>query len=48
MSFLNELKTQANYTTTLNGAKTNASTGDACLDLFSSQEGCVTAIPGHR
>ena len=35
MSFLNELKTQANYTTTLNGAKTNASTGDACLDLFS-------------
>lgn len=34
MSFLTELKKEANYTTTLNGAKTHSSTGDACLDLF--------------
>ncbi|MBQ7785813.1 MAG: DUF2828 family protein [Clostridia bacterium] len=35
MSFLEELKNQANMTTTLNGAKTHATTGDGCLDLFS-------------
>ena len=34
MSYLNELKTEANYTRTLNGAKTHSSTGDACLDFF--------------
>lgn len=35
MSYLDNLKTEAQYTRTLNGAKTHGSTGDACLDLFS-------------
>lgn len=35
MSYLDNLKTESNYTKTLNGAKTHGSTGDACLDLFS-------------
>ena len=34
MSYLNQLKTEANYTRTLNGAKTHGTSGDACLDLF--------------
>ena len=34
MSYLENLKTEANYTRTLNGAKTHGSTGDACLDFF--------------
>lgn len=34
MSYLNNLKEQADYTRTLNGALTHGSTGDACLDLF--------------
>ena len=34
MSYLDELKTEASYTYTLNGAKTHGSTGDACLDFF--------------
>ena len=34
MSYLEQLKTEANYTRTLNGAKTHSSTGDACLDFF--------------
>ena len=34
MSYLEDLKTEADYTRTLNGAKTHSSTGDACLDLF--------------
>ncbi|MBR6184641.1 MAG: DUF2828 family protein [Clostridia bacterium] len=34
MSYLENLKTRANYTRTLNGAKTHGSTGDACLDFF--------------
>ncbi len=34
MSYLDDLKTEANYTSTLNGAKTHGSTGDACLDFF--------------
>lgn len=34
MSFLEQLKTEANYTRTTNGAKTHGSTGDACLDFF--------------
>ena len=32
--YLESLKTEANYTKTLNGAKTHGSTGDACLDFF--------------
>lgn len=35
MPYLDNLKTEANYTKTLNGAKTHSTTGDACLDLFS-------------
>ncbi len=34
MSYLKKLKKKANYTRTLNGAKTHGSSGDACLDLF--------------
>ncbi|MBQ9167161.1 MAG: DUF2828 family protein [Oscillospiraceae bacterium] len=34
MSYLENLKEQADYTRTLNGALTHGSTGDACLDLF--------------
>ena len=34
MSFLDNLKEEASFTETLNGAKTHASSGDACLDLF--------------
>ena len=35
MSYLENLEKEANYTRTLNGAKTHRSTGDACLDFFS-------------
>lgn len=34
MSYMENLQTEANYTCTLNGAKTHGSTGDACLDFF--------------
>lgn len=34
MSFVDQLKTEANYTHTMNGAKTHGSSGDACLDFF--------------
>ena len=34
MTYLDKLKTEANYTRTLNGAKTHGSTGSACLDFF--------------
>ena len=34
MSYLKNLKTEANTTRTLNGALTHGSTGDACLDFF--------------
>ena len=34
MSYLNELKKEAETTRTLNGAKTCSSSGDACLDFF--------------
>lgn len=34
MAYLDVLKEEANYTTTLNGAKTYATSGDACLDFF--------------
>lgn len=39
MSYLNELKTESNYTRTLNGAKTHGSTGNACLDFFAVSGG---------
>ncbi|MBR3494119.1 MAG: DUF2828 family protein [Clostridia bacterium] len=34
MNYLENLKTEANKTLTLNGAVTHGSTGDACLDFF--------------
>ncbi len=34
MSYLDNLKTEANYTCTQNGAKTHGTSGNACLDLF--------------
>ncbi len=34
MSYVNELRTQAGYTRTMNGAMTHGATGSACLDLF--------------
>ncbi|HAD19963.1 MAG TPA: DUF2828 domain-containing protein [Lachnospiraceae bacterium] len=34
MSYLDKIKTEANHTRTLNGAKTHGSTGKACLDFF--------------
>ena len=34
MGYLENLKTEANYTRTLNGAMTHSSSGDACLDFF--------------
>ena len=39
MTYLDNLKTEANYTRTLNGAKTHGSTGDACLDFFAISGG---------
>ena len=39
MSYLDNLKEQADYTRTLNGALTHGSTGDACLDLFAMAGG---------
>ncbi len=39
MSYLDNLRTFANYTTTLNGAKTHSTSGDACLDLFAVASG---------
>ena len=34
MTFLDQLKTEANYKKTMNGARTHGTSGDACLDLF--------------
>ena len=34
LSYIENLKKEANYTRTLNGALTHGSTGDACLDFF--------------
>lgn len=39
MSYLENLKEQADYTRTLNDALTHGSTGDACLDLFAMAGG---------
>ena len=45
MSYLESLKTEANYTRTLNGAKTHGSTGDACLDFFAVAGGMRYRAP---
>lgn len=48
MSYLDNLKTEANYTRTLNGAKTNGSTGDACLDFFAVAGGMRYRSPADQ
>ncbi len=48
MSYLENLKTEANYTRTLNGAKTHGSTGDACLDFFAVSGGMRYRKPADQ
>ena len=48
MSYLDDLKTEANYTLTLNGAKTHGSTGDACLDFFAVAGGMRYRRPADQ
>ena len=48
MSYLENLQTEANYTRTLNGAKTHGSTGDACLDFFAVAGGMRYRSPGEQ
>ena len=48
MSYLDKLKTEANYTRTLNGAKTHGSTGDACLDFFAVAGGMRYRRPSEQ
>ena len=48
MSYLANLKTEANYTHTLNGAKTHGSTGDACLDFFAVAGGMRYRRPADQ
>ena len=48
MSYLANLKTEANYTRTLNGAKTHGSTGDACLDFFAVAGGMRYRRPADQ
>ena len=48
MSYLERLKTEANYTRTLNDAKTHGSTGDACLDFFAVSGGMRYRKPADQ
>lgn len=48
MSYLSNLKTEANYTRTLNGARTHGSTGDACLDFFAVAGGMRYRRPADQ
>ena len=48
MSYLDNLKTEADYTRTLNGAKTRGSTGDACLDFFAVAGGMRYRRPADQ
>ncbi|MDO5132299.1 MAG: DUF2828 family protein [Eubacteriales bacterium] len=48
MSYLDNLKEEANYTRTLNGAKTHAGTGDACLDFFAVAGGMRYRRPSDQ
>ena len=51
MSFLDNLKEEASFTETLNGAKTHSTSGDACLDLFAVAGTVTTAAssdPQHH
>ena len=48
MSYLENLKTEASYTHTLNGAKTHGSSGDACLDFFAVAGGMRYRRPSEQ
>ena len=48
MSYLDNLKKEANYTRTLNGAKTHGSSGDACLDFFAVAGGMRYRRPADQ
>ena len=48
MSYLEDLKTEAEYTLTLNGAKTHGSTGNACLDFFAVSGGMRYRRPADQ
>ena len=48
MSYLDQLKIEANYTRTLNGAKTHGSTGNACLDFFAVAGGMRYRKPSEQ
>ncbi len=48
MGYLDNLKTEANYTRTLNGAKTHGSTGNACLDFFAVAGGMRYRRPADQ
>ena len=48
MSYLDNLKTESNYTRTLNGARTHSSTGDACLDFFAVAGGMRYRRPAEQ
>ena len=48
MSYLDHLKTEANYTRTMNGAKTHGSSGDACLDFFAVAGGMRYRRPADQ
>ena len=48
MSYLENLKTEAGYTRTLNGAKTHGTTGDACLDFFAVAGGMRYRRPADQ
>ncbi len=48
MSYLEKLKTEADGSRTLNGAKTHGSTGDACLDFFAVSGGMRYRKPADQ
>ena len=48
MSYLDELKKEASYIRTLNGAKTHSSTGNACLDFFAVAGGMRYRRPADQ
>ena len=48
MTYLETLKTRADYTRTLNGARTHGSTGDACLDFFAVAGGMRYRKPADQ
>lgn len=47
-NYLEQMKIEANYTRTLNGAKTHGSSGDACLDFFAVAGGMRYRKPADQ